>query len=330
MPRDIPKATIHLTSRKYVTALYAVAAGWVMRSFDGGHNWQTLPIVGATGAAGIAMSTPMTGVAIGNDGDLYYTDDSGDSWTSVLAGSYHAASFGDASIGWAIGSSAAMQKTVDGGRTWAAVTLPDIGGVNLNAVSACSPQIAYACGNVDAGSGVILKTTDGVTWTRQTTGVGASSLYGIAAGRVLPSSDQSDIAMTSGATQSLYTNDGGTTWAAITGAPAPGFYQATVLNSRLAIFPHGGSLWRSVDGGANMSEIAGSPAVCNGIDRLSDTRAVVLSWDSSGAEFCRVYEISNAGATIQEIASWQSGAAGNLVAVQGYIQQGPALTLEVA
>ncbi len=105
---------------------------------------------------------------------------SADGWTVRVGGissstTLNDVSMGSSTVGWAVGASGKIYKTLDGGFTW----IPQTSGVSvdLNGVAAASSSVAWAVG----ASGTILYTSNGgTTWTAQTSGV-ATTIYGVTA-----------------------------------------------------------------------------------------------------------------------------------------------------
>jgi hypothetical protein len=108
------------TSAKYVrtsgTRIIAHAGGTNRKSDDFGATWQDV--------AGLAVSSPLirttSGRLIGvnnSNGNLYYSDDSGDTWTTVAIGfnAFHVAGDDDAII---VSSSSSYKLSTDGGLTF--------------------------------------------------------------------------------------------------------------------------------------------------------------------------------------------------------------------
>lgn len=101
---------------------------------------------------------------------------------------------------WRFGPGTAVSRSLDGGRTWEPGTTP--GGVT--AASAPTPAVCWAVGR----AGVVIVTSDGVTW-RRVPFPDASDLVAVSA-------DDAMAAAVGTATGTWYTTrDGGATWAAV-------------------------------------------------------------------------------------------------------------------
>jgi photosystem II stability/assembly factor-like uncharacterized protein len=143
-------------------------------------------------------------------------------WTKLFVNTYNLESvyFPDADTGYVVGwtsylgypwVSADLFKTINGGTTWTALTLPNPTGIGLYSVYFTNANTGYAVG------GVIFKTINGgMTWTALTLPIKGSlgSVYftdantGYTVGS-LPDSLTSDGVI-------LQTINGGTTWTALT------------------------------------------------------------------------------------------------------------------
>jgi photosystem II stability/assembly factor-like uncharacterized protein len=141
-------------------------------------------------------------------------------------------SFTPGGVGWAVGDGGKIQRSDDGGQTWAQQS----SGTTriLRRVAAVSPSVAWAAGE----GGVVLRTTDGgERWIEIGTGV-TDDLTGLAA----PSAS---VAWVVGGRNILKTNDAGAMWVA----------QAIVTGNRL----HGlalasrGVVWAVGDSGMILS-----------------------------------------------------------------------------
>jgi photosystem II stability/assembly factor-like uncharacterized protein len=194
--------------------------------------------------------------------------------------------FGDASHGWAVGSDADVTSTADGGVNWTSEFAG--GGVQqLTGVAAVSATMAWIVGSMatTAGSaGVVLATTDGSTWTPQTTPVVAglngvsfvNSTSGWAVGYVAPGG------VNVGAI--LGTVDGGAHWnfqpvpAGITDVNAVSFVDAS-HGWATASTPTGDTVIVTSDGGMHWS----TESVPAGIQlRAIDFRDTMHGWVAGG------------------------------------------------
>src|SRR4030095_7549921 len=116
---------------------FAVGArGTILRTTDGGNNWDILASGTDDDLYAVAFTDPNTGTAVGNFGAILKTTDAGNHWTiqrdgmtDVLFG----VSFTDANTGTAVGSDGLILRTTNGGTNW----VPQTSGTsnNLNDVS---------------------------------------------------------------------------------------------------------------------------------------------------------------------------------------------------
>jgi photosystem II stability/assembly factor-like uncharacterized protein len=153
-------------------------SGLVVRSTDDGNTWQVVN-------AGIPSSFNLTAATysggtfwIGGDaGTLYASSDGGATWTNETISDANGGPFikglvfTSPMIGYLAGTEAAggvgfvgvIDRTADGGHTWAAVTLPSSPvEQEWDAIAFNSAGVGLATNNNDDN---ILRTTDGVNWS---------------------------------------------------------------------------------------------------------------------------------------------------------------------
>lgn len=128
----------------------------------------------------LSMNSPLvsisakgsTVVASSNYGSLLYSNNYGESFqggSTNVHQDYTSVSMANDSIGWAVTSSGAIFKTIDGGIKWTAQTSPAL---DLKSVNAINENVAYACGGGGISTSpdnfsVVVKTTDGgMTWSK--------------------------------------------------------------------------------------------------------------------------------------------------------------------
>lgn len=157
------------------------AGGEIWKSTDGGAaaSWATKvsPVAttlrAATQAAGVV-------VAVGDDGVIIRSDDTGETWEAQVSGTtddlFGVSGWGDVLV--AVGDAGRVVRSTDGGVTWVATTI-DTTEV-LRAVVAAPSGRWTACGS----SGLIAQSLDGgATWTITTVSTG--DLYGASYGALL-------------------------------------------------------------------------------------------------------------------------------------------------
>lgn len=250
-PAPIASLSFPTTSIGYLL----LTNGDIMQTQDGGDSWRrqtpapgSQTLGGAAAVADIAFTSATAGViSVGNQ--IFYSSDSGSSWTPVktVDGSLVHFEFTSAAQGYAVGSNSSMYATTDGGATWAAV--PSDGATNAAVIGSLGCSSTTTCLAATADGSRILRTTDsGATWASLTAssrpifGVGfTSATHAIAVGA-------------GGATVS--TDDAGINWASLTSEALGVLNAVHVDNATSAVlFGDGTSLARTTDAGASFKTI---------------------------------------------------------------------------
>lgn len=139
----------------------------VAKTYDSGNTWSAVTAPAAQ--AGIdVFSVEWSGrlwIGYQTTGEVWYSEDEGDNWTqrtydgAASKVSIPAISFSDELNGFFVANTAGpvgtIYKTVDGGYNWQALTTPTNSG--LNDIIAVDPNLAYAVGEVNGSTAVILK-----------------------------------------------------------------------------------------------------------------------------------------------------------------------------
>lgn len=230
--------------------------GDVMQTQDGGDSWRRQTAAPGSKALGGAATvqdiwfTSATSGVISVGGQIYYSTDSGSSWTpvqSVGGGGLAKFEFISATEGYAVGAGTSLYHTIDGGATWEAIASD--GKTNATPIGQLSCADANACLATAADGSKILRSTDGgATWTvitassRPIYGVGfTSATHAVAVGSL-------------GA--SVATDDAGANWSSLNAEVLGTFSQihADTANSAV-IFGSGTGLARSTDSGVNWKSI---------------------------------------------------------------------------
>src|ERR1043165_4648062 len=101
---------------------FAVGArGTILRTTDGGNNWDILTSGTDDDLYGVAFTDPNTGTVVGNFGAILRTTDAGNHWTiqrDGMADVLFGVSFTDANTGTAVGSDGLILRTTDAGGSW--------------------------------------------------------------------------------------------------------------------------------------------------------------------------------------------------------------------
>jgi photosystem II stability/assembly factor-like uncharacterized protein len=188
--------------------------GVILGTDDGGITW-TRRIVGPTGTlVKVSFGDANTGVAVGirNDfplgGKIWRTTDGGYRWSDVYTGpaELYAVSMVSATVGTAVGQAGIILRTTDGGATW----MQQFSGVNhaLRGVSFVDEDRGIA-----VGGGRIFWTSNGGTWTYQSTWENQVNFLGVSlvdANTAFAVGERIDTVPGHGAI--VRTTDGGATW----------------------------------------------------------------------------------------------------------------------
>ncbi len=157
---------VDCVSSKICTAVGV--SGAIVRSTDK-KTWSAVTSPVSTDLNAIDFHST-TGIAVGSNGVLLRSTDSGSTWTQVGSGVtteyLYAVKMVSASTGWAAGEDGKLLKTTDAGVNWSVVATAPM--VDYRSLDATSTTHVWAGGK----SGLLYKSTDGGTsWTAQTSGV---------------------------------------------------------------------------------------------------------------------------------------------------------------
>ena len=217
----------------------AAWSGNVWRTNDAGRNWSLVAIGGDAPWRAVNVVSPGTVVLNSRGGPTYLSRDGGTTWVSYLTSRFHnAADFVDGNLGFAVGGSGIIDRTVDGGGIWTEVMRTSL---ELYAVAALDSDIVFAAGS----GGQISRSTDGgQNWNSMSTDTGESLLD-----LAFVDFDTGFAAGTDGVV--LRTTDGGSTW--FTRIQLPGsnaFYAIDFFDDDHGVVGgYGGTILATNDGG---------------------------------------------------------------------------------
>jgi photosystem II stability/assembly factor-like uncharacterized protein len=229
------------------------------RSDDGGATvrrlaWGSNDDSCAASIQAISFPSPLIGYLLLSNGDVYSTNDAGESWKKqgVVPGSssgngadavrdlyFTATGTGVVSVGNRI------MQTVDAGLTWNPAGAADSGPGQFN-FRFVSASVGYAVGD----HADILKTTDGGTTWAAVPGDFATRVQNLTG--ISCASESTCLATIAGSVFLLRTTDGGAHWTVVTGSSSDPIYAAGFASGSQAVaVGQGGASAVSTDGGAN-------------------------------------------------------------------------------
>jgi len=160
---------IHFADDKYGAAV--AAAGIVSTTVDGGATWDAATVIGGGAAGNLTVHVfDDKRIQVGDDvGKLWQSTDFGTTWTQITGwtgsgiGDIRSLDYANDFVGFMAHNSAAplgaVLRTVDGGTNWTLLDdIPTNSG--LNSIVAVDENTAWAVGEANGGTGVILKVTE--------------------------------------------------------------------------------------------------------------------------------------------------------------------------
>jgi photosystem II stability/assembly factor-like uncharacterized protein len=151
------------------------ARAFLMRTTDGGVNWNRVEIKGIDVNLVLVraiFSRGGRGWAFGEHGSIYATRDSGETWNLLVSPTRRlllGGTFVDDDRGWIVGAGATILQTSDGGDTWYQSRLPQVEKtMRFTAASFVDNRMGWAVGS---GGNVYHTTNGGRTWQKQDSGV---------------------------------------------------------------------------------------------------------------------------------------------------------------
>lgn len=177
--RDVRRTLVAMTAP-------AGAQGMVAYSDDAGASWTVVNIGGAAAGHGAVYGRGLFALDMnhiwlaGAAGYIYFSSDGGQTWTVqeagvIHAGAYNGIKFVDESNGIAWGAAGVVAKTIDGGTSWQACTVPAASTLYAGEIS--DPNHFWVGGTAVASQTLWYSSDAGVTWTYRTfpgSGVGAT------------------------------------------------------------------------------------------------------------------------------------------------------------
>ncbi|MEX2345749.1 MAG: YCF48-related protein [Balneolaceae bacterium] len=176
----------------------------VLRTSDGGDNWESVNTGSTNNYRGIYFTSPETGFIISTDGSLLQTDDGGANWQVRSIGAENALlsiDFSDNGNGLIVGVGGIILRTTDGGATWNSVNSNV--SENLWYVYFLNDDEVWATGT---GGTIIHSSDGGETWETQQAFASGYSIFGVH----FIDSERGWASGTDGIV--LKTSDGGITW----------------------------------------------------------------------------------------------------------------------
>jgi len=212
-------------------------------------------------------------IAVGERGFALLSDDAGKTWRAretPVTRTLTSVAFRDGKVGVAVGHGGSFIRTEDGGEQWALVSVPEAEPESMLGVVSLGADRFAAYG----AFGMYFDSTDaGKTWVRRTV---LSEDFQWHISQVIPVGPSLLMVAESGTL--ARSDDGGTTWTAIT-SPYVGSYFGALATPAGTILAFGmrGNVWRSTDAGATWQKIElNTTASLNGGRVLGDGRILLV------------------------------------------------------
>ncbi len=246
--------------------------GFVLHTTDDGATWKQEYSDETVKPQAIDFSSS-TAIAVGAGGFFLTRDASTGTWSQTAPGvraNLTHVQFLNANLGWAVGWKSTILRTIDGGRTWSAASVP--GGISLESIDMVTKKIGWAVGcsgphvpyaDLDAGYGaVVLKTTDGgLHWKFQIDRATSPGLAGV-------DFFNTKIGMAVGSDGLVVrTTDGGRTWwfrtvgtVTLRDVQFLAAHTAIAVGGETGTVSSSGVIWRTADGGVTWTNPGPQPA----------------------------------------------------------------------
>lgn len=159
---------------------YAVGGEYILKTMDGGNNWNGLSIQFPRNSNGdyisltdLSFVSETEGYVVGNFGTIFKTMDGGRTWLKLSisnnAADFNCVQFVNSLVGYIGDAKGKLFKTINGGLSWVAQTTSIT--TSINTVFFTDANTGWFAGM----GGVLKKTTDGgASWTTQTSGTTAN------------------------------------------------------------------------------------------------------------------------------------------------------------
>lgn len=154
----------------------AINLAVVLRTTNGGANWDSIPINTTVLLRGMDFVNSSTGIIVGGNSTLsviFKTTNSGLNWEQIgnpTSDALRSVSFpptGTGFIGYACGFNGRVLKTENGGNSWKILNT-NISSLQLFSIHFTDPNTGTAVGGSQIDTSLIIRTTDGgITWIRQ-------------------------------------------------------------------------------------------------------------------------------------------------------------------
>jgi photosystem II stability/assembly factor-like uncharacterized protein len=240
----------------------------------------------------VAFVDASVGVAVGTS--IWRTTDGGSTWAKVttaalttgdsLLRAAHPAGSTLVAVGGGSGGATLVVRSTDGGQTWSRLTVPAVNLLADVAFSGSGTGLATTTGTT-----LLSTSDDGATWTSTAPPLSSPSATGVAF------ADKSTVSLFGFYGETLRSTDGGATWSDPAYDLGVGQDSWRVLFSSssagLAVGAYGGTIARTIDGGASWQQIGGGKLDdVLGIDVSSAGAALACSADA-GATWARISQL---------------------------------------
>lgn len=190
----------------------AGSEGYGVRTFNGGLDWVPMELGTASSVRDIAFNSLGFGVAVGDNGFVRQSSDSGETWEDVAgmpSDTYNTVIFADETTGFVAGNSGVQYEPGTilrfdmQGDSWCDLNNPHP--VVIPNIHAACPDTVFAIYSEMSDSGILRFTDGGSTWDR----ISISSWGG---GQGIFFENGQDGILLKGAHVAVVTSDGGSTW----------------------------------------------------------------------------------------------------------------------